>query len=449
MIYRIFCILLFSICINVHLNAEKPLDIDGKEATSIGIYIVDVKSGKVVYEYDSKRVLTPASITKSLTSASVINLLPTDFCYHTDIKITGEIIDGVLIGNLIISANGDPTLESKYFPKNAGLCDSIVSKIIALGITSIDGKYVFEYGNKSNDFGVNPRWQIEDVAWAYGTGYYPFNFRDNTFKLSVGDSLTTPLVYDLSLVDLTIPGENNNVDMMRGFDSYTLYLTGTSKDLSKYEVNCAMPYPEDVFTMELTDSLASAGVSILNNEITFASDTLTIYSHYSPTIKEILKSLMIRSDNLFAEGVLRALAPDSMRHQALAMQEDYWNAQGLNCDYITVHDGSGLARGNKLSPEFMGQMLLKMTKTEKFKDYLSLFPRVGKEGTVKNFLRKTRLKGMLALKTGSMNGVQCYAGYKLDNTGNATHAVVIMINNFYCKRSELRSAIEKFLLTKF
>lgn len=81
--------------------------------------------------------------------------------------------------------------------------------------------------------------------------------------------------------------------------------------------------------------------------------------------------------------------------------------------------------------------------------YVSLFPKAGVEGTVKKLLRETPLEGSLALKSGSMKGVQCFAGYKLDPDGTPTHAVVIMVNDFKCKRATVIKAISDFLLKQF
>jgi len=47
-----------------------------------------------------------------------------------------------------------------------------------------------------------------------------------------------------------------------------------------------------------------------------------------------------------------------------------------------------------------------------------------------------------------MNGVQCYAGYKIDDNGNPTHVVVIMANSFFGTRADLRTAISNLLLNK-
>ena len=82
-------------------------------------------------------------------------------------------------------------------------------------------------------------------------------------------------------------------------------------------------------------------------------------------------------------------------------------------------------------------------------EYVSFFPLAGQEGTLKKFLSGTRLDSYVALKTGSMNGIQCYAGYKLDDDFAPTHVVVVMVNDFSCSRQHLRQEVERMLLDVF
>lgn len=90
-----------------------------------------------------------------------------------------------------------------------------------------------------------------------------------------------------------------------------------------------------------------------------------------------------------------------------------------------------------------------MAKSPLADTYVNLFPKAGREGTVKNFLKNTVLEGKLVLKSGSMNGVHCYAGYKLGRNGKPTHAIVIIVNNFFCSRDALRKEMQRFLLAVF
>ena len=99
-----------------------------------------------------------------------------------------------------------------------------------------------------------------------------------------------------------------------------------------------------------------------------------------------------------------------------------------------------------MTAEFMGDVLSRMSGDAY---YASYFPLAGQEGTLKNFLADTPLDSYVALKTGSMKGIQCYAGYKLDDDYAPTHVIVIMINNLKSDRSRMRQAASRMLLDIF
>ena len=116
--------------------------------------------------------------------------------------------------------------------------------------------------------------------------------------------------------------------------------------------------------------------------------------------------------------------------------------------YTRIWDGSGLTRANRLSPLTLGNILEYMAQHKDSTKYIKLFPVSGVSGTMKSFMDEAPYKGRLAFKTGSVNGVQCYAGYVIDNIESChpSHVVVIMVNNFYCTRKQLKKALQKYLL---
>lgn len=448
---RIFCYILIGISLSIKAQSTCPINVVGKDAMAMGVYIEDLKSGKTLLDYQSKRVYTPASVTKAFTTATAITSLPEDFRFYTPVYISGAIKENVLYGDIIVYGVGDATLESSHFPNNVGFCDSIISKLKHLGINKIEGKCRIKSKDYNNDCAVNPNWELEDIAWGYGTGLHAFNYKDNTFALSISNTVkTSPKVNDLTITELPTIG-SDGIDLMRPFNSNELYIVGDISKKYGYSNTCATPYPQDVFVDELTLKLKKNNIQIDNADIDNAnklSQTL-IYTHKSPALHEILKSLMVRSDNLFAESMLRAVAKGKSLKAAINTELSLWSKRGLNTSLITIRDGSGLARTNRISPVFMAN-LLKWMNNSKYKDaYLNCFPRSGKNGTLKDFLKGTRLEGKLAMKTGSLNGVQCYAGYKLDENSNPSHVVVIMVNHYFCSKSEIRAAIAQMLLKTF
>ena len=448
---RFFFISLICILFSNNIHASYPINVDGKEAMSLGILIYNLDSDSIVYEYESNKVYTPASITKAITSATAISLLDEKFHFETQVYTVGKIKNNTLFGDVIIEASGDATIESKHFPQNKKFIDSIISSLKRVGIQHIEGKCQINTFNFNVDCGVNPCWELEDIAWGYGTGLYALNYKDNRMAVSLNNNQvkTTPHVKDLVVFKYPTL-DDSPIELMRPFNSADLYIQGGISE--KYNASCSMPCPEDVFIDEFYNQLKLAGITIaLSNieNINYQNDRRLIYTHKSPSRDEILQSLMIRSDNLFAESMLRAVSMGKSRKSALSTQQDLWSKRGISMKYITINDGSGLARSNRISPSFMSKVLKWMSQSNYCKTYVSYFPRAGVNGTLKNFLKGSNLEGNIALKTGSLNGVQCYAGYKLDSEGTPTHTVVIMVNNFFCKRAELRKEIENLLIKVF
>jgi D-alanyl-D-alanine carboxypeptidase/D-alanyl-D-alanine-endopeptidase (penicillin-binding protein 4) len=98
-----------------------------------------------------------------------------------------------------------------------------------------------------------------------------------------------------------------------------------------------------------------------------------------------------------------------------------------------------------VSTQFLTDLLVYMyTRGEYASVFFDSLPKAGQEGTLKSFLRDTKLSGKIAAKSGSIGGVQSYAGYLID--GNKKYAFTVMVNKFNGTRSQVKTAIEQFLL---
>lgn len=443
---RNLALILLIACSTLAASAQSFLGLDGEESTSIGVYIKDLRSGKVLVDHNSQMALTPASILKCVTTATALSTLGPDYKFTTDVTLRGTAINGVWSGDLVINASGDPTLESSQFKQNLGFCSAIASALKAEGIKKLDGDIIILQDLKNA--GPIAQWEIEDVAYPYGAGLFDLNWRDNTFTLFPLTKVTKPYVPNLNV---TVEKSSDGNDLLRGIYSNNLIVRRTDTTNKKQSVSTTMPDPAAVLKAELIEAITDEAIAITQrkNASKPSSHSKKLLSWTSPDAATIIHSLMVRSDNLFAEGILRAIAPGSTRKVAIEREKDFWTSKGINAKYTIINDGSGLTRANRVSPRFMAGVLEDMAKGQNAETYVSFFPKVGIEGTVKSFLDKTSLKGKLALKTGSVSTVQCYAGYKLDNAGKPTHVVVFMINGFFCERSQVRAAVEKLLLEKF
>lgn len=428
------------------LSAQDLLGIEGEEATTIGVYIKDIRTSEVLYDYNSDLALTPASVMKAVTAATALSKLGENFRFSTPVELRGSMQAGnVWRGDLVVRSCGDPTIESQHFKSNLGICDSISAALRRLGIKKIDGRLIVE--QNMSDAGPVAQWEIEDVPWPYGAGLFGFNYRDNTAILYPLTGETKPFVPAL---DVSVVESKENNDLVRGVGSDRLTVYARNVKNRKWALEISVPDPAAVFLYRLHAVLKDRGIAVSNKKADAVSSTVrSLYIHRSPAAKDILTSLMFRSDNLFAEGILRALAPDDTRKNAVKCETQLWGDRGLTSRYNLIFDGSGLSRGNRLQPRFLADVLEWMVNSPMADTYVSFFPRAGYDGTMKSFLAKSPLKGLIALKTGSMNAVQSYAGFKLDENGKPTHIIVIMVNGFFCSRAQLRRSIEQLLTDTF
>lgn len=442
-LFRIlFFVILFSISFAGY--AEK-LNFFGRDAATIGVYISDLSTGNIIEKESIGKAMIPASILKSVTAATSLCYLNENFRFSTDVILQGEVIDDTLQGNLLIKASGDPTIESSHFLDRTGFEASIVSALKSNGIANISGEIIVDE-EKFTDTGQCPQWVIEDVGWDYGAGFYGFNYKNNTFKLFTDSQNSIP---EVPYIDVVVEKTLSSTDIARGINSDIYFISGKNVDKKNFSVTTTMNSPSLVFVHNMQQRLLRNGISVENNIIEPCEGETLLLRYQSPPNTEMLQKMMFHSDNMMAEALLRAIEPSGSRKDAIQKELNFWKGKDVSVDFLKIADGSGLARVNRVTPRFIADVLTYMAKSKYRDTYTGLFPKVGREGTVKNFLKNTKLEGKLVLKSGSMNGVHCYAGYKIDNNGAPTHVVVLIVNNFFCSRNALRNELQRFLLSIF
>lgn len=395
-----------------------PLTFDGAGAATVGIYIAPIEGGSVNVDYNSAKLMTPASVMKAVTVAAALNKMGGDYRWTTTVGATGRITDGVLQGNITITGSGDPTLGSDFFKEQPSFLSCLKNAATSKGFSSIAGSAV----NVSSwpGEGPVPSWELEDIPGVDGAGFYSLNYNDNVFVLTYPSMTTTP----------SIPGLK--AQYMGGTGGLRFYRNAGSSDLNIYgklgrkqkraSFKCSMPNPPAVLLNEVNKTFRAT-----KSKVTASTDTMRLLDYKSPALRDVARSLMIRSDNQMAEATLRMLAPRQMRSKAIEAERSLLISLGVNLKNARIADGSGLSRHNAISPRQLGEVLRVMARNG---DYVGSFARVGLDGTVRNFMRGIPGRENFVLKSGSMTGVVCYVGYRLDpRTKSPTHVIAVMINN--------------------
>ena len=483
-LYRIsFVLCLFAFVFQAFSQIPQPfrlfLQRPALKGASVSFIVKETDSGNLLYGYDTEKEMTPASVMKTVTTATALEILGVDFRFETSILYDGEINNGVLNGNLYIYGSGDPTLNSSELETKK---DSILVlwtlAIKQAGIQKITGHVIADESIFDTE-GVSMKWMREDIGSSYGQGSYGLNVFDNryTLYLNTGAAGTQPSLLSSEppmpflhfynyLKTSPVPSDSSYVVGLPF--SNERYLYGVLRtNQSRARITGDIPEPALYLAQYYSDYLINNGIDIENSPTCHRilslmgewkpTDRKHLITTFSPPLKEIVRITNFFSHNLFADVLLKTLGLQyqSNRSEMVSSFEkgsriikDYWNRKGLSTSSLWMYDGSGLAITNKVSADFLSDLYIYMaTKSGISNTYIESLPQPGLEGTVRNILRGSPLQGRIRLKSGSMNRIICYGGYITKN--DKQYAVAILINNYTGQPNMIRGAIEELFLALF
>jgi serine-type D-Ala-D-Ala carboxypeptidase/endopeptidase (penicillin-binding protein 4) len=139
------------------------------------------------------------------------------------------------------------------------------------------------------------------------------------------------------------------------------------------------------------------------------------------------------SSNLMARQLLLTIATEKIGLPANEAKGQAaitaWLAQkNLKFDELVIENGSGLSRTERISAQYLGQMLVSAYHGVSMPEFMASLPILAQDGTVKKRLNGTQVDSRAHLKTGSIDGVSAIAGYVLDGQ-NKRHVAVMFVND--------------------
>jgi D-alanyl-D-alanine carboxypeptidase/D-alanyl-D-alanine-endopeptidase (penicillin-binding protein 4) len=113
------------------------------------ISVIESGSGKSVFKSNDNISLVPASVLKTITSSTALEVLGPDYVFRTKVGYTGsvETDTGILKGDLVVTGGGDPTLGSAWFntsPDDSDFAERWTGKILGSGIREIEGNLLID-----------------------------------------------------------------------------------------------------------------------------------------------------------------------------------------------------------------------------------------------------------------------------------------------------------------
>ena len=478
----LLCLLL---CLHLLTGAQTPapvkwlLQAPYMRGASFSLVVKDVQEGKTVYSYDTDRLQSPASVLKTVATATALEILGEDYRYPTTLEYDGILENGTLEGNLYIKGSGDPSLGSSHFaPGQNKFLSTWIAALQKAGIKHITGSVISDESIFDTE-GVSIKWLREDMGNYYAPGSYGISIFDNMYKLSLqtGAAGTRPVLKGTEPDIPFIRFKNYLKTALVSSDS--AYIIGAPLDdvrylygvlpanREAYVLKGDIPDPALYLARYLTDQLQQKGIRVDGSPSCYRieveenrwkkGERKEIVTTYSPTLREIASVCNHVSHNLYADALVKTVGLQykprrnemiSSFGRGVQVVKEYWEKKGLDVFPLRMNDGSGLAPADKVSAGFMGELLVYMATESAVSDaFIASLPQAGIEGSVRNFLKGSKLQGKAHLKSGGITGVRSYAGY-ITKDGK-TYAVAVFSNNYSCSMSRMTGALEKLLLQLF
>jgi len=432
-----FCILTSIFCILSSCSLQKQisksvspfvLNDSSLKTAHVGISIYEPAANKYWFNYQGEHYFTPASNTK----------IPT--CYAA-MRYLGDSLEGALKMEtdtaIFILPTGDPTLLHPDF-KNQPVISFLKNATKKIYITDLLWK----------DHPLGSGWSWDDYNDSYMAERSPMPVYGNIIKWTQENNGIDPsVVYSTPEVNWQVDfdtAQSSNFFVQRSVAENHYTITEGKEKLKEQEVpfvtngiSAALELLPD--TIHKTISLAT-GYQRLFLDRSVRETTI----HSQPT-DSVLKPMMHRSDNFFAEQVLLMVAHKfniSMSDERVidTLLKTIFKDLPQKPGWV---DGSGLSRYNLFSPKDLVFILNKMKNDFGMERIKNLFPS-GNEGTLANYYVSE--SGFIFAKTGTLSGVIALSGF-LYTKKNKLLIFSVLVNNHNSSGTRVRRAVEKFIHT--
>jgi serine-type D-Ala-D-Ala carboxypeptidase/endopeptidase (penicillin-binding protein 4) len=368
----------------------------------VGIELVRLGDGRVLYSHNSERLFLPASNMKLFTTALALSKLGPDYRLTTQMGAQVPIDPaGTLAGDLEFIGGGDPSLSGREYPyrKSAApgavytfsAIEELADQLIARGLKRVDGDVVGD----DTRYVWEPQpggWSSNSATEEYGAPVSALILHDNSFALTLHPAAHAG---GLARITLSPPFENfvidnrvvttergeRKIEVYRSASGRELHLWGTiPKRDAGYTQELAIGDPALYAAEVLRDALARRGVAIRGTAVErhrFPDESSVVAApkleaalaeHLSPPLIDLLQVVDKVSQNLHAEVLLRevgvAAGRGGSREDGLAAMNDFLAGIGVSKADHVFTDGSGLSRATLVTPQAITKLLAAMNESK-------------------------------------------------------------------------------------
>ena len=423
------------------------------------LYVIDAKTGQVVFDKNSQIGLAPASTQKIITAATAFELLGKDYQYKTEFGYMGTVSGRRLKERIYVSPVGDPTFGSWRYAKTneEEVSNRIIKKLKELGIDTVD--YFLTIEDQKFDVNIIPDgWIWQDIGNYYGAGAAALNWRENQYDVvlksgsKIGDTVEIinlkPYFYNdyeiISNLTSAGNGSGDNAYIYMPLGGNKSFINGTIPiNQNRFSITGAMVNPSKEFQMRISDLAKQNGLVTLYDVNTMTnipqefpvitkSNGKVFHTEFSPSLDSIIYWFLKKSINLYGEALIKTFAYEKDGFGStvggVKIVTDFWKQKGIDEDELNISDGSGLSPQNRVTTHAQVEIL----KYAKTKDWFPYF-----------YDGLPYYNGM-NMKSGTIRDVKGFCGYHKAKDGKE-YIFSFLVNNYNGRTSGVVNKMYKVL----
>jgi len=405
----------------IDLLLEAPILADA----TVGIHVVDLETGKVLYTRGGDVPLNPASNVKLLTTAAALVALGPEHRYVTRIlRNDGALSGSVVKGDVYLQGSGDPNLVTEDLM-------ALASELHARGVRRITGGVVVDSTRFDQDE-LPPGFDQKDELASYRAPSSATSVNFNTFVVraapgaNVGDAALVgldPPVGGIALTNTatTVAGRKRKLfaDVDGSGPTVKIEIRGTmGEDASAARYRYPITNPSRHAGEVLLHALKKQGIRVGRKKVKVAAapkNARSLATHFSDPLSSLIRSVNKFSNNFMAEQILKTLAPTDAPASfsaASAREREALAELGVDLEGARLTNGSGLYDTNRVSPQMVTALLKAMYGDFRYRaDYLASLAVMGVDGTTRSRLSDTDAARWVRVKTGTLDGISALSGY--------------------------------------
>ncbi|TAK57738.1 MAG: D-alanyl-D-alanine carboxypeptidase/D-alanyl-D-alanine-endopeptidase, partial [Bacteroidetes bacterium] len=360
----------------------------------IGMKIVSLENGTVLYSKNSNKLFHPASNMKLLTTSTAVSLLDSDYHFTTNVFINSAIEKGIVNGDLFIEGVGDPLIQTSDF-------DSLALQLSKAGITGIAGDLVGDVSSFDDEY-WGEGWMWDDEPEAYEAFISPLTVNANCIKFNVkpaaknGERLMVEMAPSVNFYTITnesITSDDSTIERVdvtrpKRINTFTIIGRMALSDTAE-EFDLSVWQPEMYFLNLLKERLTAIKIKISGKSVIGKVKRGKKVAELHHSIDSVLHQINKPSDNLAAELLLKTLGREKFgkpgsADKGLKSVKSYLHSCGIDTAQLILADGSGLSFYNQVSPDAITSLLKDQYTRKSFRRFYESLPLAGVEGTLKN-----------------------------------------------------------------